>query len=133
MILRNQRGHIGLAVLLFSWIAFEVSVWANEVCQGNSNLVGPCFSLRGRLAGYQGYPEWRIWSVGTKRILGVAGHEDPLVPADIRKIVDAPEFDIDRSAIYADFLVCPFTRQEPEVMQYVCMEVAKNLRVGRRE
>ena len=48
MILRKQRGHIGLAVLLFSWIAFEVSVWANEVCQGNSNLVGPCFSMRGR-------------------------------------------------------------------------------------
>jgi len=35
--------------------------------------------------------------------LGVAGHEDLLVPADIRKILDAPEFDFDRSAIYADF------------------------------
>ncbi|HMF84958.1 MAG TPA: hypothetical protein VK598_01255, partial [Nitrospiraceae bacterium] len=107
--------------------------WADAACQGNPNLVGPCFSVRGKLAGYQGYPEWRIWWVGTKRILGVAGHEDPLVPADIRKILDAPEFDFDRSAIYADFLVCPFTRQEPEVMQFVCGELAKNIRVGRRE
>lgn len=133
MILRNQRGHIGLAVLLFSWIAFEVSVWANEVCQGNPNLVGPCFSIRGRFAGHLGYPTWRIWWVGTKRILGVAVHEDLLVPADIHKILDAPEFDFDRSAIYADFLVCPFTREEPEVMQFVCVELAENLRIGRRE
>jgi hypothetical protein len=130
---RSQRGHIGLGLLLLSWIAFEGSVWANEVCQGNSNLVGPCFSVRGKLAGYQGYPEWRIWWVGTKRILGVAGHEDPLVPTDIRKILGAPEFDLDRSAIYADFFVCPFTRQQPEVMQFVCVELAKNVRVGRRE
>ena len=118
-------------MLLFSWIAFEASVWAEDSCQGNLDLVSPCFSMRGRLAGYQGNPTWRIWWVGTKRILGVTARVP--VPADIAKILDAPEFDPDRSAIYADFLVCPLTRRAPEGMQYVCIEGAKNLRLGRRE
>src|SRR3990172_3750180 len=35
-----------------------------------------CYWARGRLAVYNGNPGWRIWKIGTKRILGVYSGPD---------------------------------------------------------
>src|SRR5437867_9334922 len=127
--MKNLKKRIGLCLLLFSWFTFEASALAAEMCQGDSNLVDSCFSIRGQLAGYQGYPDWRIWWVGTKRVLGILGGEEPRIPGEVREILEASTFDFDKSAVYADFLVCPFTKQKPDSMQIVCVESAKNIRV----
>ena len=94
---------------------------ARQPCQASPNLVGGCVLVHGRLRAYNGNPTFRIWPVGTKRLLGVTGvhpGEEPIMPTDL----DA-SFDRD---IYADFEVCPFTRQEPGVMQRVCIESSRN-------
>ncbi|HEY2013420.1 MAG TPA: hypothetical protein VGH38_07960, partial [Bryobacteraceae bacterium] len=94
-------------------------------CKANPALTGKCFVLRGRLRASNGNPTFRIWPVGTARLLGVTGvhpGEEPILPAGL-----ACGFDCD---VYADFEVCPFTRAKPGVMQRVCVESAANRTVS---
>jgi hypothetical protein len=102
---------------------------AAEPCASNPRLVGKCFVVHGRLSAYNGNPTFRVWRVGTTRILGLAGPN----PGDL---VEPPEgltckaaFDCDT---YADFLICPFSKEEAGVMQRVCIESAKNVRIVRK-
>jgi hypothetical protein len=90
---------------------------AKPACKSNPALAGPCFTFRGRLRTYNGNPTFRIWRIGTKRILGVTGAkpgEEPILPADV-----ACGFDCD---VFARFEVCPFRNPEAGVMQRVCVE-----------
>jgi len=94
---------------------------AAATCKGDPDIVGPCFTLHGRLSAGNGTPEIRIWRVGTKRVLGMS--EDSTLPESIAgKIHFGAE-------MFGDFLVCPLTTQEPGVMQTVCVESAANVRV----
>ena len=89
------------------------------VCKGNPALVGRCFRVRGRLRAYNGNPTYRIWPLGTKRLLGVTGARpgaEPILPKDL-----ACGFDCD---VFADFEVCPFSESKPGVMQRTCIESA---------
>ncbi len=118
-----------LAILLASSNVLTVSerVDMQLGCKINPQLVGPCFTVRGRLSTYNGTPSLRVWPIGTKRLLGVVEDEKLLsVPSNIRKLVG---FDKD---VYGDFLVCPFTAQEPNHMQFVCIEAASNVRIQSR-
>ena len=97
-------------------------------CKGNPKLVAECFSVRGRMQWTNGTPNLRIWRVGTKRYLGVLGTkgiagdaEHPTLPANVR-------LDWNQEA-YADFEVCPFTKDTPGEMQMVCVESAKNVAI----
>jgi hypothetical protein len=94
---------------------------ARQPCKANPKLVGACFSVYGRMRAYNGNPTFRIWPVGTRRLLGVTGAdpgENPIMPGDL-----GVSFDRD---IYADFEVCPFPKQAVGVMQRVCIEIARN-------
>ena len=66
-----------------------------------------------------------MWSVGTKRILGVVPSENEIVPEITKQHVN---FD---TRLYGDFEVCPFSREKPGEMQIICVESAANL-VGER-
>jgi hypothetical protein len=44
----------------------------DKPCSKHPQLVGTCFTVRGRLSVYNGAPALRIWRIGTKRILGVS-------------------------------------------------------------
>ena len=103
------------------------SVGAAGTCRGRPELVGPCFTVRGRAALYHGSPTIRIWKIGTKRLLGVTGTR--CQPPDCRPMPDdvRARLEWDRP-LFADFLVCPFTRPRPGVMQMVCVESASRLR-----
>jgi hypothetical protein len=101
-------------------------------CRQHPQLIGKCFSVRGRLAVYNGAPALRLWKVGTRRVLGiseqrfsVAGYRN--IPEDIQEKVNQ---DVD---LFGDFLVCPFTPSRPGVMQLVCIESGKNLAVRKHE
>lgn len=100
-------------------------------CREHPQLVGHCFRVNGRLSVYNGAPALRIWKVGTRRMLGiseqrfsVAGYRN--IPEDLEKQINQ---DVD---IFADFLVCPFTRSRVGEMQLVCIESLKNLVVRKR-
>lgn len=97
-------------------------------CARQLGLVGPCFSVRGRLSLYNGNPSARIWKIGSKRILGITESrcvepECSQMPEELRKMLNWEE------GIYADFLVCPFTESKPDHMQFVCIESARNVHV----
>ena len=101
-------------------------------CAGAAELVERCFRLRGRMFFPNGTPSVRIWRVGTKRILGVRAYDCdgprcPVLPPSIARVAN---WDVN---VFADFQVCPYTQEEPGVMQFVCVEAAKNVTVRRRE
>src|ERR1039458_7208114 len=78
-------------------------------CKANPALVGKCFSVHGRLRAYNGNPTFRIWPVGTMRIIGVTGAkpgDQPIMPDDL-----ACGFFCD---VIADFEVCPFSESKPD-------------------
>ena len=99
---------------------------ARPACKDNPALAGKCFVVRGRMRAYNGNPTYRIWKIGTGRLLGVTGvhpGEAPILPEGL-----ACGFDCD---VFADFEVCPFTAGKAGVMQRVCVESAA--RVSKRE
>lgn len=93
-------------------------------CKSNPRLVGKCFVVRGRLSAYNGNPTFRIWREGTSRSLGVVPSEDPRsLPAELRSVAS---FEHD---VLGVFTVCPFTTSKAGVMQFVCVEAARDVRV----
>ena len=91
-------------------------------CKANPALVGSCFVVRGRLSAYNGTPTFRIWPIGTHRLLGVVPSEDlRALPAELR---GAAGFDHD---VFGTFTVCPFTKQKPDVMQFGCVEAVRSI------
>src|SRR4051794_9243734 len=107
--------------LTLAMLAFAVPQ-APVTCKANPDLVGACFVVRGRLRAYNGTPTFRIWPIGSKRLLGVTGAhpgETPIMPADL-----GVSFDHD---LMAGFEVCPFSRERAGVMQRVCIERATPL------
>ncbi len=92
-------------------------------CKNNPLLVGKCFLVHGRMRAYNGNPTFRIWPLGTKRLIGVTGAkpgQEPIMPQDL-----ACGFDCD---VFADFEVCPFSVSTPGVMQRACIESAAHVR-----
>ena len=90
-------------------------------CKNNPELAGKCFVVHGRLRAYNGNPTFRIWRIGTRRVLGVTGihpGDEPILPEGL-----ACGFDCD---VFADFEVCPFSQDKAGVMRRVCVESAAN-------
>jgi hypothetical protein len=103
----------------------------NKSCREHPQLVGRCFSVHGRLSVFNGAPSFRIWKIGTKRVLGVSEQRFALegynnLPDDLRGKVDAEK------DLYGDFLVCPFTKARPKEMQMVCIEQVTNVVIKNR-
>lgn len=103
-------------------------------CRTRPDIVGRCFSVRGRLSLYNGTPSVRLWRVGTRRILGVTDTEEssgrPERPALPESIMEQLGWE---KEMYGDFVVCPLTRSRPGVMQMVCVESGRNLFVRERQ
>jgi hypothetical protein len=111
-----------------------------------------CYWTRGRLSFYPiGQPSYRMWKVGTKRILGIysgpAGYPLPIdsnssypeFPASLERVY---ELETARNTtlgiddpwlighVFADFEVCPLEPEKPGYMQPSCIESAKNMFVS---
>jgi|SRR5580700_9821945 hypothetical protein len=92
-----------------------------------------CYWTHGRLNFANGAPSYRIWKIGTKRILGVYSGPSrypprtdkdsqlPEFPAEVDKVFRPPN-----NSIYADFEVCPLEPERKGEMQAVCIESARN-------
>ena len=127
------------ATLLLLVIA-SINVWAQspareakeKSCRTHPQLVGRCFTLRGRLSVYNGAPALRLWKVGTRRMLGIS--EQHFAVEGYRNVPENIESQIKQDvAVFGDFLVCPFTRPHPREMQLVCIEEGKNLVVRKQK
>src|SRR5262245_14597876 len=99
-------------------------------CTHNAQLVGQCFTVRGRLTVHANMRPY-LWPIGTHRLLGIASPEGAIImPTEIERIFASPPFD---RQLFADFEVCPFTRPRPGAMQMVCIAAARNLKIRKTE
>ena len=124
-----------IACILVLTISLAGSCFGEEPsrCEGNPGLVGGCFKIHGRLTTKNGGPALPLWIIGTHRALGVfcpRGTESdcPVLPSNVAFVEGTPPSEI---LLFADFLVCPFTRSRPGWMQFVCIERAHRLVVER--
>jgi hypothetical protein len=100
-------------------------------CSKHPKLSGACFTVHGRMNYWNGSPSVRIWIVGTKRIFGVSEGRfyEPGVCNLPQTIADQLDWEKD---LFADFVVCPFTSDEPDVMRLVCVESASKIFVRQK-
>ncbi len=104
-----------------------------------------CYWTHGRLSAYNGNPTYRIWKIGTRRILGVfngpshfpppiASYDDDVFnPEFPTALLRAYKLSYNRwkwgwpPDVFADFEVCPLEPERYDEMQAVCIESAKNI------
>jgi hypothetical protein len=105
---------------------------SSKPCREHPALAAPCFTVRGRMRVYNGTPSFRIWPIGSHRLLLVSegrfrleGYES--LPKSIADKVSTS------TDLYATFQVCPFTPQEPGVAQLICVDSAETMSVRKHE
>jgi hypothetical protein len=86
-----------------------------------------------------GTPSFRLWKIGTNRMLGIYSgpsvdrygldNESPELPANARKSMQLNSSPPWLNTIYADFEICPLEPEKPRVMQAACIESAKNIMI----
>ena len=91
-----------------------------------------CYWIHGRLSIYNGNPTFRLWKIGTHRLLGIysgpgagpfndgADEEDVELPSNLMK------YDFTKVSVFGDYEVCPFVPEKEGRMQPACIESAKN-------
>jgi hypothetical protein len=92
-----------------------------------------CYWAHGRLSFYNGTPSYRMWKIGTDRILAI--HSGPTVKRGDDRDNSNPELPVNvehafrtpYSQIFADYEICPLEPQVARKMQRVCIEAAKNI------
>jgi len=103
-----------------------------------------CYWTHGRLGFYQGNPAFRIWKIGTTRLLGIFSgpssyhgpmadatplddDENPQFPTNVRRTLKTHQKFGLPNRVYADFEVCPLEPEKAGAMQAACIESAKNI------
>ena len=126
---------IGTAVLLLMFLGYSLATASGRSrsipCKTPENA-SACYWTHGRLVYANGMPAFRLWKIGTKRLLGIYSgpaadrlsldNEDPQMPANLERIFNPPE-----TQVFGDFEVCPLEPVRDGAMQAACIESAKNL------
>ena len=124
---RHQRSAILLALFMAcpTYAASATDTTVRKPCRERQDLVGPCYSVRGRMNYSNGSPSVRIWVVGTKRMLGVTDSDCEGEGCSLPdQIASKLSWDTD---LFGEFVVCPFTSDQPGVMRFVCVDSGTRL------
>ena len=105
-------------------------------CKTEENA-NSCYWTHGRLGVGNGTPSYRLWKIGSHRVLGIYSgpsvdrygldNEGPELPSNVdRSLWDTkdPHF---ANRIFGDFEVCPLEPEKAGAMQAACIESAKNI------
>ena len=104
-----------------------------QQCLASPVILGQCFVVHGSLTVADGTPTFRIWKIGTNRILGVLDYtgtkneDSQILPLSVWSLLKADPFG---TTVDGDYKVCPLTKSEPDQMQMVCMAGAEHLIVA---
>lgn len=101
--------------------AYDLESTEPFLCKENPELVGECFTVHGRVGLSNGAHAFRLWVVGTKRMIAVS-LEGEGVPGCVLEHISRG-----RARVFGDFLLCPFTEDRPGWMRLACIESAENL------
>ncbi|MBL7986181.1 MAG: hypothetical protein JNM91_14335 [Flavobacteriales bacterium] len=88
------------------------------ICNDGGVPSDSTFTFRGRLSYWNGNPSFRIWPVGTTRLLGIRG----VCLNSLDLGIWNPYHDHE---LWADFTVSTITPREHGVMQFVCIRSIK--------
>jgi hypothetical protein len=122
-----------LAIAAMSLCATGV-VAAQTQCKGNPKIVDACRTVHGRLSVYNGAWPFVIWVIGTNHNLAVVDmnpsptDEIEALPDSVAKILQLP----DVLQVFGDYEVCPLSKFEQGLAEYVCVESASRLVTQRR-
>ena len=129
-----------LMVLTFVGILSSSSISPQGVQSRNIACLTPensatCYWTHGRLRVYNGgYPNFRLWKIGTDRLLGIYGGPAAYAVKDVADSDDHSElppildkYDFPKVSVFGDFEVCPLTPQKERHMQPACIEAVKNI------
>ena len=107
-----------------------------------------CYWTHGRLSVWEGTPPFRLWKIGTRRILAVLNGpshypsrtvddlENPEFPTELDRAYEADNRRHKKATgimwaipppVFADFEICPLEPEHKGWMQGVCIESAKNI------
>ena len=88
-----------------------------EACKATGLAAGAPIVVHGRLyAANGGGSGYRIWPVGTKRLLWLSSRVDPALPEPIKEAF-VPFEDV----LYGDYTLLPLAPDRPGVMREVCL------------
>jgi hypothetical protein len=97
-------------------------------------IAASCYWTHGRLVWAEGTPSFRLWKIGTKRVLGIYSgpsvdprgldSERPELPANVAGLFSDFE---DYIRVFADFEVCPLEPEKAGEMQAACIESARHI------
>jgi hypothetical protein len=96
---------------------------------------GQCRTVHGRMAIYNGTFSFRIWAIGTHRMLRVVDAQGDnfndlgKLPPPLARAMGRFQDNLWGHAVFADFRVCDFTNVRPGVMQSVNVMDARHIRV----
>jgi len=121
---RSSWACIGKATVAALSIAMTLGSSAAPARRSSSE---PCHWLRGRLRLTNGTPQFRIWPVGSKRLLGVLdgsgdAEGDNVLPDNV--LAMNPDYD---NEIWGEFLICPLTAERAGAMRKVRVIKARHL------
>lgn len=130
-----------LALAQFVLLTHPATVYPNHSrrtipCRTAENASG-CYWTHGRLAAYNGTPAFRLWKIGTRRLLGISSgpsaekrdpldNEHPELPDHLQQA-----FTHSGTRVFADFEVCPLEPEQPGTMQTACIEAANHILVSK--
>jgi hypothetical protein len=115
------------AAWLFCWGAGDARSASDDramACREAEGSTGEPYQVRGRLyAANGGGSGYRIWIVGTKRIVYVSPRVEPVLPVGLEK-----GFTAFSEVVYGDFTLQGLAPDRPGVMREVCVvAVARHL------
>jgi hypothetical protein len=128
-----MRGFIAVFVVALTALAPSSAAGKQKrevPCKTEANAKS-CYWARGRLSANMGAPAFRLWKIGTHRVLGIYSgptvdfaedNEHPAFPENVQRV-----FRPMQNRIFADFEVCPLEPEKPGTMQAACIESAKNI------
>ena len=98
-------------------------------CDRAHKSAAECFLVHGRLTFGNGTPAYRIWPVGSTRMLGILdargnAESDNVIPSKILAHL-RPQPNPD--ALWGDFTVCPMAQKRSGWMQMVCIQDAAHV------
>ena len=97
-------------------------------CRKSAAVVGACFTVHGRRSVANGTPSFRIWPVGTRRIIGVVAANGDAEAAVLPPAVESRVVHGDQPrAVIGVYTLCPLSPRRPGRMQFACMAGARNL------
>ena len=121
--------HVAFISLLFAAIAVSQALPDTDWRQ-HYPVVDTCFTVHGKLQAWNGSPTFRIWIVGTNRILGVAQRDsgETFLVAMPRALTSLVAWD---TIVYGNFKVWPLEKFHQGWMQSVAVDSATELVIER--